>query len=62
MPLELGATFFVTGGFGLNVAMALTFWFPQSLCIHDESDRLCVDSGLDTQTSFFIGGGLSFLP
>lgn len=62
VPLELGGTFFITGGFGLNLAMALTFWLPQSVCVHDESDRLCFDSNLDTQTSFFIGGGLAFLP
>jgi tetratricopeptide (TPR) repeat protein len=61
-PLELGATLFLTKGMGLDLAMALTFWFPSSSCLHDEKDSLCTDSGLDTQTSFFIGAGLTFLP
>lgn len=62
VPLELGATFYVTAGFGIDLAMALTFWLPQQSCLHDEKDKLCFDSGLESQTSLFIGGGLSFLP
>jgi hypothetical protein len=62
VPLELGATFYVTPGFGIDLAMALTFWIPQQECLHDEKDKLCFESGLSSQTSFFIGGGLSFLP
>ena len=33
---------------------------PNSL--HAEKEKLCFDSGLKSQTSLFIGGGLSFLP
>lgn len=61
-PIELGATLFLTEGMGLDLAMALTFWFPTASCLHDDKDSLCTDKGLDTQTSFFIGAGLSFLP
>src|SRR6185503_19991009 len=62
VPLELGATFYITEGFGIDLAMALTFWLPQQEFLHDEKDKLCFESGLSSQTSFFIGGGLSFLP
>jgi tetratricopeptide (TPR) repeat protein len=63
IPLELGATFYITSGFGIDLTMALTFWLPQQDCLHeDDKTRLCIDSGLDGQTSFFIGGGLAFLP
>jgi tetratricopeptide (TPR) repeat protein len=62
VPLELGATFYVTPGFGIDLGMALTFWLPQQSCLHDEKDKLCFESGLDSQTSLFIGGGLAFLP
>lgn len=62
LPLELGATLFVTEGMGLDLAMSFTFWFPSASCVHDDKDSLCVEDGLDTQTSFFIGTGLSFLP
>ncbi|HMI90027.1 MAG TPA: hypothetical protein VK509_01630, partial [Polyangiales bacterium] len=63
IPLELGATFYITSGFGIDLSMALTFWLPQQDCLHeDDKTRLCLDSDLDGQTSFFIGGGLSFLP
>jgi tetratricopeptide (TPR) repeat protein len=63
IPLELGATFYITSGFGIDLSMALTFWLPQQDCLHeDDKTRLCIDSDLDGQTSFFIGGGLSFLP
>jgi tetratricopeptide (TPR) repeat protein len=51
VPLELGATWFITPGFGLDLAMALTFWLPQQQCLHDEQDKLCFDSGLESQTS-----------
>ena len=62
LPLELGATFFITQGFGIDLATALTFWLPQQECLHDGKNKLCYDSGLKSQTSFFIGGGLAFLP
>jgi tetratricopeptide (TPR) repeat protein len=62
IPFELGGTFFITEGFGVDLSLGLTLWLPQQDCLHDEKDRLCVDSGLSTQTSFFVGGGLMFLP
>jgi tetratricopeptide (TPR) repeat protein len=62
IPIELGGTFFITEGLGIDLAMALTFWLPQQSCLHDENDRLCSDKSPNSQTSFFIGGGLSFLP
>jgi hypothetical protein len=62
VPLELGTTFYLTGGFGIDLNMALTFWLPQQWCLHDEKDRFCTDKGLETQKTFFIGGGFSFLP
>lgn len=61
-PIELGGTLFLTEGMGLNLVLGLTFWFPTASCLHDDKDSLCTESGLDTQTSFFIGTGLSFLP
>lgn len=60
VPLELGGTLFVTPGFGIDLAMALTFWIPGQSCLQDDQDSVCVDA--DAQTSFFIGAGLSFLP
>ncbi len=62
VPIHLGATFFLTSGIGIDLSMALTFWLPSELCYHDSKDTYCVTSGLKSQTSFFIGGGLSFLP
>jgi len=61
VPLELGGTFFVTAGFGIDLVMALTFWLPSQACLHDGQDRVCTGD-LDTQTSYFLGLGLSFLP
>ena len=54
--------FYITEGFGIDLTMALTLWLPQQACLHDGQDRLCFDSKLDSQTTFFIGGGLVFLP
>lgn len=62
IPIELGGTFYITEGFGIDLALALTFWLPQQSCLHDSSNRLCTDKNLKSQTSFFVGGGLSFLP
>jgi hypothetical protein len=32
-------------------------------CLHEESgSRYCTSDNLDAQTSFFIGGGFTFLP
>jgi tetratricopeptide (TPR) repeat protein len=62
VPLELGATFYVTRGVGVSLSTAFTFWIPTQLCYHDGSDRYCVSSGLKTQHSLFVGAGLSFLP
>lgn len=70
IPIELGATFYITPAFGIDLAMALTFWLPQQSCLHADApqgsnrklDRLCGDKNLKSQQSFFIGGGLSFLP
>ena len=47
---------------GLNLAMAFTFWFPMQDCDHDDKNAVCIEDNLDTQTSFFIGAGLAFLP
>jgi hypothetical protein len=62
LPLELGATLYVTRGFGIDLSFAFTFWFPQQLCYHDDEDRYCTDKGLETMHSLFIGGGVQFLP
>ena len=62
VPFELGATFYVTEGFGIDLALGLTLWLPQQDCLHDGEDRVCTEDGLETQTSFFVGGGVSFLP
>ena len=42
--------------FGVDLAMALTFWLPRQDCLHDGDDTLCFEDGLKSQTSFFIGG------
>ena len=71
VPIELGATFYVTSGFGLSATLAMTFWVPVQTCLHDSSDALCFDDGqtvrgdvfgTETIKSLFIGGGLTFLP
>jgi len=63
VPIELGATFYFTPAFGMDLSLGLTLWFPQQECLHDGQDsRFCRTEGLDTKTSFFIGGGFSFLP
>jgi hypothetical protein len=63
IPLELGATFYVTPAFGFDLSLGMTFWIPTQDCLHDGTDaRFCTSDGLDTKTSFFIGGGVSFLP
>jgi tetratricopeptide (TPR) repeat protein len=62
VPFELGATFYITKGFGVGLALGITLWLPQQDCLHDGEDRICVEDNLDTQTSFFVGGGLAFLP
>ncbi|MFI5307775.1 MAG: hypothetical protein ACHQ53_10505, partial [Polyangiales bacterium] len=62
VPFELGGSFFVTEGFGFDLALALTLWLPQQSCLHDSQNTLCTSSGLKSQTSLFFGGGLMFLP
>jgi tetratricopeptide (TPR) repeat protein len=63
IPVEIGATLFLTPAVGLDLSLGLTFWVPIQDCLHDNKDnRYCATEGLDMQTSFFIGGGLSFLP
>jgi tetratricopeptide (TPR) repeat protein len=63
IPVELGATLFLTPAFGLDLSLGLTFWVPIQECLHDSEDsRFCSTEGLDMQTSFFIGGGVHFLP
>jgi tetratricopeptide (TPR) repeat protein len=63
VPIELGATFYFTPAFGMDLSLGMTFWIPQQECLHDGQDsRFCRSSGIDTKTSFFIGGGFSFLP
>ena len=63
LPLELGGSFYFTKGFGIDLALGTDAWLPQQSCLHDDSDtRLCTETDLDCQTSFFIGGGLAFLP
>jgi tetratricopeptide (TPR) repeat protein len=62
VPIELGATFYVTKGVGIDLSVAFTFWFPSQLCYHDGQDNYCTDKGLETMKSLFIGGGLTFLP
>jgi hypothetical protein len=62
VPLDLGVTFWMTRGVGLDLSLAFTFWLPQQLCYHDGKDNYCVDKDLDVRKSFFIGGGFQFLP
>jgi hypothetical protein len=63
VPVELGATFYVTPAFGIDMSLGMTFWIPTQDCLHDGQDaRFCTSDNLDTKTSFFIGAGLSFLP
>lgn len=63
IPIELGTTFYITPAFGLDLSLGLTVWVPQQDCLHDGTNaRYCTTDGLETKTSFFFGGGLSFLP
>jgi hypothetical protein len=62
IPIELGATYYVTRGVGVTLHSAFQFWIPTQLCYHDGADRYCRDNGLKTQHSLFIGAGVSFLP
>jgi hypothetical protein len=62
IPIELGATYFLTRGVGVSLHTAFSFWIPTQLCYHDGSDRYCVTSGLKTQHSLYVGAGVSFLP
>ncbi len=62
VPFELGGSFYLTEGFGFDLALALTLWLPQQSCLHNGSDHVCTDSGLKSQTSLFIGAGVTFLP
>jgi tetratricopeptide (TPR) repeat protein len=62
VPFELGSSFFITEGFGFDLAMALTLWLPQQSCLHDGQNRLCSSGGLKSQTSLFIGAGITLLP
>jgi hypothetical protein len=62
IPLEIGATWYVTRGVGIALNAAFTFWLPQQLCYHNAGDHYCIDEGLKTEHSFFIGAGASFLP
>ena len=62
VPLEIGATFFLTRGVGVGLNAAFTFWIPTQLCYHDSGDRYCVSKGLRTEKSLFVGAGVYFLP
>jgi hypothetical protein len=62
IPIELGATYYLTRGDGESLHTAFQFWIPTQLCYHDGSDRYCVSHGLKTQHSLFVGAGVSFLP
>jgi hypothetical protein len=62
IPIELGATYYITRGVGVSLRTAFTFWIPTQLCYHDDGDRYCRTSGLKSQHSLFVGAGVSFLP
>jgi tetratricopeptide (TPR) repeat protein len=63
LPLELGATLYFIESVGVDLMLGLTFWIPQQDCLHDGQDaRFCTSDGVDSRTSFFIGGGFTFLP
>jgi hypothetical protein len=62
VPFELGGAFYITPSFGVDLLLGLTLWLPQQSCLHNGQDRLCIDSGLKSQTSLYMGGGLVFLP
>jgi hypothetical protein len=62
IPLELGATFFLTRGVGIDLNVAFTFWLPSEVCYHDSKNRYCVSDGLKMQQSLFVGGGVIILP
>ena len=62
VPIELGVTWYLSRGVGIMLNAAFEFWFPKQLCYHASGDRFCVDDGLETQHSLFVGAGVSFLP
>ncbi|MDD9941402.1 MAG: PEGA domain-containing protein [Myxococcales bacterium] len=62
IPLEIGGAFYVTEGIAVELTLALTFWLPTQACIHGSEDRVCYNDDLDTLKTFYVGGGLSFLP
>jgi tetratricopeptide (TPR) repeat protein len=62
IPIEVGATFFVTKGVGINLMASFTLWLPVQVCYHDNSDRYCISDGLKLEKSLFVGGGVYFLP
>ena len=62
IPIELGATYYLTRGVGVSLRTAFTFWIPTQLCYHDGNDRYCGTSDLKTQHSLYVGAGVSFLP
>jgi tetratricopeptide (TPR) repeat protein len=61
VPFELGGTFYVTEAVGFDLAAALTLWLPQQSCLHENPNRQCTSANLKSQTTLFIGGGVSFL-
>lgn len=64
IPLELGVAFYITPGLALELSSALTFWLPVQKCffVNATSERLCFDEELKSQTTLYLGFGLSFLP
>jgi len=63
VPLEIGGTFYLLPAVGVDLMLGLTFWLPQQDCLHDGQDaRFCKSDGIDSRTSFFVGGGFTFLP
>jgi hypothetical protein len=62
VPLELGATYYISRGVGISLDLAFTFWIPRQLCYHDSDDHYCISDGLKSNYSLFAGAGVSFLP
>jgi hypothetical protein len=62
IPIELGATYYLTRGVGVSLHASFAFWIPTQLCYHDGGDRYCKTSGIKTQHSLYFGAGVSFLP
>lgn len=64
ISLDLGASLYLTERFAVELQSALTFWVPVQECffIDASGDRLCFDSDLEGQTSFYLGLGVAFLP